>query len=83
MQLSQLRITINSPEAVLFEGEAVSVTSENTIGTFDILPNHTNFISIISNSLTLVRQNKKTENFSFASGVIQCKNNVVTVYVGV
>jgi len=42
-----LKLTIKSRKEVLFEGRAYSLTSINDIGFFDVLPFHTNFVTLV------------------------------------
>src|ERR1051325_2061123 len=43
----RLHVKVQTPEKVLWEGEADAVTSRNSAGVFDILPEHANFISML------------------------------------
>lgn len=83
MSKPQLHVTIKSPDTVLYSGDAVILSSENTVGKFDILPNHSNFISLITTEVTLVNLNKKTQNFLFTAGVIKCKDNEISIFIGI
>jgi len=50
---------------VFFEGEAESVSSENQLGKFDVLPQHANFISLIFNEVIIVTPKKEKICLSF------------------
>ena len=43
----EFTVTITSPDERLWEGQAHSITTENSKGPFDILPGHPNFITMI------------------------------------
>ena len=73
---------INS-EKLLFEGQAESVTSVNAEGTFDILPHHTNFISIITKKLQINLENGKKIQMDIDEGIIKCKDNYLNIYLGI
>lgn len=76
-----LKVTILSPHATLFSGDALSVTSKNSSGNFDILPQHANFITIIENQLiTIIKPNNEKVTFQFPLGIIYQVNNVVNIY---
>lgn len=63
-----------------FEGEAKSVTSNNKTGEFDILPQHTNFISVISDFLIIRTEDKQLE-LEFSRGVLEVANNRVKIFL--
>ncbi|OGY23255.1 MAG: hypothetical protein A2172_02690 [Candidatus Woykebacteria bacterium RBG_13_40_15] len=67
-----------------FSGEAAAVSSENKMGKFDILPEHTNFITLISNKLTIHTIDKKKKiEYSFKRGVLEVSENLVKVFLGI
>ena len=65
-----------------FEGKAVSVSSQNQLGDFDILPQHTNFITLIYNYLTIVTPKKEIIKYNFKRGVLRVRKNKVEVFLG-
>jgi F0F1-type ATP synthase epsilon subunit len=82
----QLSVTIRwSPVAGQenFVGSAAAVSSENKIGRFDILPEHTNFISLIFNKLTIHTLDKKKIDYLFKRGVLEVSENQVRVFLGI
>ena len=66
-----------------FQGGAAAVSSENKVGKFDILPEHTNFISLIFNKLTIDLLDKKKIDYSFNRGVLEVSENLVKVFLGI
>lgn len=78
-----LHVRINTPEKLLWEGEARSVSSKNADGPFDILPMHANFITIVENEKILVRTPTEIKDFSFAHSVIYTHANSVYVYTNI
>lgn len=78
---SLLKVRIISPQQVLFEDEAISVSSINSAGKFDILPHHANFITLIEDSPILIRKaDKKLIEFKFPLAIIYTLSNKVTIY---
>ena len=76
-----LAVTVLSPEEILYQGSALSVSSENYAGKFDILPKHASFLTFINNhpiEIVKVDQTKKT--FNFDQGIIYIKDNIVKIY---
>ena len=75
-----MHLEIITPEKTLFSGEIQIVKLPGTIGSFEIMINHTPIIS------TLMAGKIKVKNiegilfyFEIRSGVVQCVNNTVKV----
>jgi F0F1-type ATP synthase epsilon subunit len=75
-----IHVRINSPEKIIWEGEATSLTSENSKGPFDILPLHTNFVSIIRDKEIRITSKGKVETFKFPVSVLSAHSNTVCIY---
>ncbi len=76
-----LKILVLSSAKLLWEGEALSVSSRNTQGDFDILPNHANFITLVNDYPVRLRAIDGSEHtFSFAQSVIVVQANVVKIF---
>lgn len=54
-----LKVKILSPTQTIYDGEAVSVSSVNSLGKFDILPYHANFITLVQKNAVILRVKKK------------------------
>jgi F0F1-type ATP synthase epsilon subunit len=67
---------------VFFEGEAESVSSENQLGKFDVLPQHANFISLIFNEVIIVTPKKEKIVYHFEKGVLTVRKNEVRIFLG-
>jgi len=65
-----------------FEGEAEAVSSQNRLGKFDILPEHTNFITLIFGALTIHTPDKKKFAYQFERGVLEVSENKVNIFLG-
>lgn len=65
-----------------FQGRAVSISSENDLGDFDVLKMHSNFISLIYNQLTIRTESGKKLEYEFERGVMKVKENEVSVFLG-
>lgn len=83
MNKLKLSVTIKSKEKTLFEGTVTSVTSKNDKGVFDILPFHTNFITLIKDFVIFNKDQEDEERFDMKKGVLYIINNEVNVYVGI
>lgn len=76
-----LHVRIISPQQLLLDAEATSVSSKNVQGNFDILAQHANFITLIENSPIVVRmQNQKPLVFKFPLAIIINRENKVNIY---
>lgn len=79
-----LQVRIISPKQVVFAGEAVSISSKNSAGNFDILPEHANFLTLVTNCPIIIRQGKKQQlNFNFPLAIIYTSNNRVNIYTDI
>jgi len=67
---------------VFFEGKVESISSQNRLGQFDILPNHANFITLISDGLSIITADKKKINYQFKNGVLEVSENKVNIFLG-
>ena len=54
-----LTVKIISPTQTIFDGEAYSISSINSLGKFDILPYHANFITLVQKAPITLRVRKK------------------------
>jgi F0F1-type ATP synthase epsilon subunit len=79
----QIKVRINSPDKIIWEGEAEWVSSKNSQGTFDILPLHTNFISVIENHDIKVKSGGEVRIFKYPRSVIYAHSNVVKIYTDI
>lgn len=76
-----LHVRIISPQQLILDTEANSVSSKNTQGNFDVLPQHANFITLVENSPIVVRASKqKPLSFKFPLAIILTRENRVDIY---
>lgn len=68
-------VKIVSPKKTIYAGKAKAVSAENEKGGFDILPLHSNFISIIYNKIKVYLPNNSTKEISFKKGVLKVEKN--------
>ena len=54
-----LYLSVKSPTKIHFEGQANAVSSVNDKGKFDVLAYHENFISLIQETLIIIKENKE------------------------
>ncbi len=75
-----LQVKISTPTEVLWEGEANSVSSVNSQGTFDILPKHANFVTLVKGEPISVRTEHRERQYSFKNAVIHTDQSRVRIY---
>jgi F0F1-type ATP synthase epsilon subunit len=78
-----LSVIIRSREGIKFEGEATTLSGINQRGTFDVLPQHANFICTIVKKLWLQEPNGKRQEYNVENGVLHVSDNKVLVYLGI
>lgn len=77
----ELSVKVLSPTQTLYDGPANSVSGNNRVGPFDILPEHANFFSLLTAGNIAVNTGVKTFNFNALHGIIKVSNNKVTLFI--
>lgn len=72
-----LKVSVISPEATLFEGEAPSVTAPAFDGEVGILENHAPMVTTLGNGVLTIGDGRA--RFEVAGGFLQVVDNVVRV----
>ncbi len=67
--------------AANFQVKALAVSSQNTLGKFDILPGHANLISVIHDSIVVQTIDKKTDVYFFRRGIVEVSENAVKLFL--
>ncbi|MBI2587504.1 hypothetical protein HYW29_01695 [Candidatus Amesbacteria bacterium] len=78
-----LEVRVRSRQGLVFEGQAVAVTSENKKGVFDVLPRHANFICTIRKRLVIGKAGGEKETMNLEAGILHVYKNKVIVFLGV
>lgn len=79
-----LKVRIISPKGIIFQGFALSVSSTNSRGSFDILPGHTSFLTLTKNSPVFINTHEKKHlTFNFPETVIFTTRNNVRIYTDI
>lgn len=76
-----IHVVIKDKNGVVAEDDVFAITSMNSVGLFDVLPFHTNFISLIRNTLTLHGQKGKKE-MKIGVGLLRVSENEISIYLG-
>ena len=79
--MESLNVKVISPQNLLFYGKATSVSSKNSAGNFDVLAQHTSFITIIQKSPIVIRPvDGQKITFTFSIAVMYVTDNNITIY---
>ena len=83
VQNKSLNISIKDRKKIYFEGNALSITSSNIKGEFDVLPMHADFITLIKKYVIIDRGLTTQQQFDIDNGVMAVLANKVYVYLGI
>lgn len=76
-----MKVRIITPEKVLFEGEAESVTFPGINGSFDVLPHHAPLITALQKGIIRYHVNAIEYEQPIQSGFVKIKDDTLTVCV--
>ncbi len=83
-QSNVLNVRILSPKKMLYLAKAQAVSSVNSLGKFDILAQHANFITLVKNKpIVIWKMTGEKVEFKFNLAIILAINNNVTVYTDI
>lgn len=81
--LFHLDVLIRDPNRVVFEGKAVAVSSKNSVGPLDILPEHENFITLATGNITVWIDKHQKQEIKTEKAIIKAESNKIIIYIGV
>ena len=80
----EVRISFSSAmEKEYFATKAISVSSQNKIGRFDVLPQHINMITLVFKNLSIKKDNQEELFYEFERGLMEVSNNKVNIFLGI
>jgi F-type H+-transporting ATPase subunit epsilon len=74
-----MRVTVISPEAAVYDGEAEAVTAPAFDGEIGILPNHAALMTTLGRGTLVVRTGGTVRRFTVQGGFLQVVKNRVRV----
>lgn len=80
---SKFVLTVYNQQGLIFSGEVAALSTNNEVGPLSILPGHANFISIITDQLTVFPESNQPQEIELDRGVLRVFENDVQIYVGV
>jgi F0F1-type ATP synthase epsilon subunit len=81
-----MHIKVTSPFKTYFDETGASISAENDTGSFDILPKHHNFITLLNEcdmTLQLADAKATTQTIHISGGLMHVKSDEVTVFLDV
>lgn len=79
----KITVTIQNPDKTIFQGEVAALSSFNQRGRFDVLPEHTNFLSIIENQVILHKLDGTHQTIKIDRGILRVYRDSVEIFLGV
>lgn len=76
-----MRLTVISPEKVIFEGEADNVSVPGGKGSFEILRGHAPIISSLTRGVIRYRENGGERSVNISGGFVEVAGDSVTACV--
>ncbi len=80
---NSMLVKVHSPFKSYFDGDAFSISAENLVGPFDVLPGHHNFITLLKACEISIRSNKGEEKINVSGGIMHVKADKVIVFLDV
>ena len=78
-----IKVIIRDTENVLFDGYVERITAFNEMGQFDVYPMHANFISILTQQVTLYHNKEKVKELKIEKAVMKVKQDVAQIFLGI
>ncbi len=78
-----INISVLSPEETLYSGQAKALTCHNEDGDFDVLPLHTNFISLIDEYVIIHMLNGERKKITIAKALMKAIENNITILLNI
>lgn len=78
-----LSVRIMSPTQTFYDGSAMSVSAVNETGPFDILEDHANFFSLLSEGNVVINTGLRSLTFNVNQGIMKVHNNHIDLFVDI
>lgn len=74
-----MKLSIITPDKLVYEGDATAVTVPGAAGSFQILHDHAPIVSTLADGKVIVRNEKGGTTVVIKGGVVEAKDNNITV----
>jgi F0F1-type ATP synthase epsilon subunit len=78
-----LHVKVHSPFQIYFDRDALSISAVNDTGSFDVLPRHHNFITLLNPCELIIRTSDGAQRIRIARGIMHVKTNQVMVFLDI
>lgn len=78
-----IRVIVRNRQEIIVNEEVKAITSFNERGVFDVLPEHSSFISIIKDSLTIHHKNNEKKEMKINQGILKVYENEIHIFLDV
>ena len=76
-----LKVIARAPFQNYYDGPAKVVSGANKVGSFDILPGHADFFSVMTPGEVIIETDSGVINFQISNGIITVRDDVVMLFV--
>lgn len=76
-----MHVKVVSPAQIYYEGQAHTVSATNKVGPFDILADHANFFSLLTEGDIVIDTGSQQLHFPIRHGIVKVTNNIVTLFI--
>ena len=77
----RLKVKVISPAQTFYEGGALSVSAVNKVGPFDILADHANFFSLLTEGDIVINTGTQSLHFPITHGLAKVHDNTITLFI--
>jgi len=81
--LQPLNVIARSPFHIYYEGVAERISAINQVGTFDILPGHADFFSVLSPGDVTIETESDMVSFKVSNGIMAVRDGSVMLFVNI
>jgi F0F1-type ATP synthase epsilon subunit len=75
-----IKVIAREPFHIYYEGEAHSVSANNDIGPFDVLPGHADFFSVLSPGEIIIETASEPIKFDLHNGMLIVQDNEIMIF---
>lgn len=80
-----IKVIARAPFHVYYEGDAVSVSAVNKVGSFDVLPGHADFFSMLVPCQVTIDTGRDKEliKFEIRNGIVTVRDDAVMLFANI
>lgn len=77
----KVHLIIRDRNKIIVDDDIKALTSYNDKGTFDILPEHANFMSLIKKFITIHKLDGTKQKIEINNGMLKIRDNMINCYI--